>query len=136
LASHFAELIDLDDFWNCDETGLYYRGLPNRSLCTVEDDGKNVKLLKDRITILLTASATNFGEKLPPFVIGKSKMLRCLNKRIPNGITWKHNKSAWMTTSLFVEYLNDLDSLMVRKIDTLSSSSTIVQCIPHWFYPM
>jgi hypothetical protein len=90
-----------------------YRGLPNRSLCTVEDDGKNVKLLKNRITILLTASAS--GEKLPPFVIGKSKMPRCFNKRIPNGITWRHNKSAWMTTPLFVEYLNDINCLMVKK---------------------
>ena len=30
---------DPDDIWNCDETD---RGLPNRSLCTKDDDGKNV----------------------------------------------------------------------------------------------
>jgi hypothetical protein len=49
LPELLIEGYDLDDISNCDETGLYYRGLLNRSLCTVEDDRKNVKLLGYRI---------------------------------------------------------------------------------------
>ena len=103
---------ELSEIYNCDETGLYYRGLPNRSLCTVNDDGKNVKVLKDRLTILFTVSAT--GERLPPFVIGKSKMPRCFQKKLPHGIIWKHNKSSWMTTNFFIDYLNYVNNHMVQ----------------------
>ena len=102
-----------EDIYNCDESGLYFRGLPNRSLCSVHDDGKNVKVLKDRLTILFTVSWT--GEKLIPFIIGKSKMPRCFQKKLPVGIIWKHNKSAWMTTNLFVDYLNYLNNVMVQR---------------------
>ena len=54
------------DIFNCDETGLFYRTLPTRSLVV-----KGGKQAKDRITVLLCASVS--GEKLQPLVIGKSR---------------------------------------------------------------
>ena len=97
---------DPDDIWNCDETGLYYRGLPNRSLCTKDDDGKNVKLLKDRLTILLTTSAT--GERLHPFIVGKSKIVG----------SWNHLKSLIIRRSVpeLLALLPDFDHTLNEEI--------------------
>ena len=58
------------DIFNADETGLYFRALPTRSMVVKGDPRKGTKSSKERITALLAASAT--AEKLKPYVIGKS----------------------------------------------------------------
>jgi hypothetical protein len=56
-----------EDVYNADETGLYWRMEPDKTLAMGPISGK--KKAKDRITILLTCSAT--GDKLPPLLIYK-----------------------------------------------------------------
>ena len=64
-----------EDVFNADETALFYRQLPKKSLVAAGDDTSGVKVMKERLTILLACSQT--GEKLKPVVIGKSSKPRC-----------------------------------------------------------
>ena len=64
---------------NFDETGLNWKLTPNRTLATEQlSGGKKLKdrITIDRITIGFTCSADGSG-KYKPWVIGKSKNLRC-----------------------------------------------------------
>ena len=63
----------LEDIFNADETGLFFRMLPNQTLAT--SVRKGTKKDKERITLLLTANAAG-TEKLKPIVIGKSAQPR------------------------------------------------------------
>ena len=67
------------DIFNSDETGLFFRALPTRSMVAKGDDCKGGRIAKDRITVLLCCSAT--GEKLQPLVIGRSLNPRCFRGR-------------------------------------------------------
>ena len=74
--------------------------------------GSGGKKSKDRITLAFTCSAT--GEKLQPWVIGKSKNPRCfknINRSLLR-IKYRHNKSKWMTGLIMEEYLRWLDNKM------------------------
>jgi hypothetical protein len=68
----------LEDVWNLDETGLFWRALPSRSLVEKSDAAKGGKLAKERVTMCLLCSCT--GEKYIPLVIGKSSTPRALGK--------------------------------------------------------
>ena len=108
------------DIFNADETGVFFRTLPNQSLVVKGDACKGSKLAKDRITALMACSAA--GEKLPLLVIGKSAKPRAF-KGYPVeslGVTYRHNKKAWMTTVLFTEWLKSVDNKMkMQKRHTL-----------------
>ena len=100
------------DIFNADETGLFLRGLPSKSLVARGDDCKGGKHSKERITPMFGASVT--GEKLKPFVIGRSLKPRCFQgvdtARLP--AYWFANKKAWMTTALFQDWLKILNRQM------------------------
>jgi len=98
----------LEDVFNWDETGLFWKGLPNRTLVVQEDKSKGGKLAKECVTVLLCCSAS--GEKLKPLLIGRSQMPRCFNGKLPVNVIWKANKKAWMLTSLFKEWLQNNNS--------------------------
>ena len=61
---------DANDIFNADETGLFYRALPDRSLVLKKEECKGGKKSKERLTILLCSNWTG-TEKLKPLVIGK-----------------------------------------------------------------
>ena len=112
------ELIDgynPEDVFNCDETGLFYRALPDRSLVSKFENCHGTKGSKDRITLLFTCSFT--GEKLKPLVIGKSQKPRCFKHvdvdKLP--VDYYANKMAWMNSTLFADYLKSVDKIMRRK---------------------
>ena len=95
---------------NADETGLYYSALPCRSMVVKFDPRRGLKTVKERITALIAASAT--GEKLKPLMIGKSVKPRCFVAMelsfLP--ITQRANKCVWMTSTLWKEWLECLNS--------------------------
>ena len=95
----------LEDIYNADETELYYRALPERSMVIRGDPRKGIKTSKERVTMLLACSTA--GDKLKPLVIGKWLKPRCFR-----GVD-KANKKAWMTSSLFKEWLERLNSKML-----------------------
>lgn len=98
---------------NCDETGLYYRCLPDKTLAFKEEKCSGVKMSKERMTVMLTASMT--GEKFPLLVIGKFGNPRCFKGVQSLPIEYKHNKKAWMTSPLFEEYVKKLDKRMKKE---------------------
>ena len=81
----------MGNIFNIDETGLFWKLLPERTLQFKGIDCKGGKHAKDRITILVGASA--LGEKLPLMVIGKSqkkKKKTCLKKNMLEKNCFKH----------------------------------------------
>lgn len=104
-----------EDIFNADECGLLFMALPDRSLAIKGDKCKSGKKSKVRLSILLAASAT--GEKLRPFVIGKSLKPRCFKnvkmKDLP--VTYTANKKAWMTSALFQNWVTSVNEDMKKK---------------------
>jgi hypothetical protein len=104
------ELVHPDDLFNMDETALFYKTPPNKTLCTNAVKGQ--KMAKDRITVALCANASG-TVKLQPFIIGKSK-----NPRAFKGFEWQKmvsyssNKKAWMTGVLFENWAREFDRRM------------------------
>ena len=66
---------DINQIYNTDEFGLFYRAQPNKFLHLKNENCVGGKHSKPRLTGLTGAKAV--GEKLPLFVIGKSKKPRC-----------------------------------------------------------
>lgn len=103
----------LEDIYNCDETGIFFRSIPTKSLIRKAEGEKaqGTKVLKDRFTLLLTASATGVKEKM--WIIGKSKKPHSFPKNASvyhRSFTYRYNTKAWMTTEIFKEYLNSLNN--------------------------
>ncbi len=71
-----------DNIFNMDETGLFYRCLPNRSYVCKGGDGRQMgrgtkaMKAKDRITLVLCCNATGTC-KVGPLVIGSAKNPHC-----------------------------------------------------------
>lgn len=103
---------ELKDIINADETGLFFRQMPDKTLHFKAKSCKGGKLSKERITVLITCSAT--GEKFPLWVIGKSAKPRCFKNvkldELP--CTYKNNNKAWMTSNMFLDYLSWLNKRM------------------------
>lgn len=103
------------DVFNADETGLFFRSVPERSLVKKGESCKGGKKSKNRITVLLACSAT--GEKLKPVVIGHSSNPRCFRGLDRHCIpaTYFANKKAWMTGDIFRQWLHQLNNSMVHQ---------------------
>ena len=57
-----------EKIWNADESGIFYRALPDSTLTFRHDSAKGSKKMKDRFTALFCCSMT--GEKRKILVIG------------------------------------------------------------------
>ncbi len=103
---------ELKDVFNADETGLYYRTLPSRSLVHAGESGKGIRTSKDRITVLLCCSAA--GEKVKPLVIGRTQNPRCFRAygRHELGVGYEFNSKAWMTSKIFRTWLESVNNKM------------------------
>ena len=93
-----------DDIYNADETGLYYRTLPDGTLCSKT---KRLQGSKDRITAMICTNMTG-TDKRQLLVIGKSKQPRCFHgKSLP--VTYLSNSNAWMTSAIFTDFIQQVD---------------------------
>ncbi|XP_023721482.1 tigger transposable element-derived protein 4-like [Cryptotermes secundus] len=103
------------DIFNADETGIFFRLTPDRTLKFKGEKSVGGKLSKERITALVCANATG-SEKRKLLVIGKSKNPRCF-KNVENlPVRYSANKKSWMTSSLFEAELRSWDrELQTRK---------------------
>jgi len=101
-----------ENIFNCDETALFWKLEPSRTLAHGPVAGK--KMSKDRVSIMVTCSS--MGEKLPLLFIHKFKTpvaLRGIDKNtLP--VWYYFNNKAWMQRSVFAHYLNRLNSIMHR----------------------
>ena len=118
----FTEFIEekgfnLDQIFNCDETGLNFRLLPNSTLATAfEKSADGRKKSKERVTVNACANASG-TIKLPLQLIGKAKRPRCFQRvnmdLLP--VQYFAQKNAWMNTDIFLEWFQDSFVPYVRK---------------------
>ena len=98
-----------NNIFNADETGLFFRCMPTRTLNIKGLKCFNGEQSKERLSILFCCSLD--GEKLPPLVIGKSANPRALKGFPPGnlGVIYRNNRKAWMTGEIFSEWLLKID---------------------------
>ena len=83
------------DICNADEFGLFYKALPKKPLDLKDDKWTGGKHSTIRVTGLAPTNIN--GDKLPTFVIGKSKKPRCF-KNVKNCLvdTKSRTKAGWV----------------------------------------
>ena len=106
-----------DRIYNADETGLFWKMQPKRSLVCKGEDGRGGKGSKERVTLLL-ASNMSGTDKLRPLVINKSLRPRAFGRNRGQSanlpVDWDANKTAWMTAEIFTKWLTKLDRKFLR----------------------
>ena len=101
-----------DDIWNMDESGRFFKALPDTGLAKKTKKRKAGKKSKARLTVAFFLSSSGF-KLCKPVVIGKSKVPRCL-RNLPNPsklniMQYFHSKNALMTTEIMIQVLTALD---------------------------
>ena len=78
-----CEGYSMRDIWNIDETGIFFRTVPNKSFIRHGEvpHGTKAQTLKERFTVLLCCNATGKKEKI--VVVGKSKHPTLMPKPVP-----------------------------------------------------
>ena len=99
----------MDQIFNCDETGLNFRLLPEKTLTgSFQKSADGRKKAKERVTVNLCSNVSG-TIKLPLHVIGKSKKPRCF-KGMNMGllpVVYSGQKNAWMNCALFHEWFHN-----------------------------
>lgn len=103
-----------DAVYNADETGLFFKCLPDKTISFKGDKCHGGKSSKDRVTVLLCANSTG-THKLKPLVIGKSKRPRCFKNVNDFPTDYMANKKAWMNCDTFSDWLKKTDKEMKKK---------------------
>ncbi|KAM9048601.1 tigger transposable element-derived protein 1-like [Megaptera novaeangliae] len=92
--------------FNVDETGLFWKRLPERMLLALEGTaGPGPKASKDHLTLLLGGNAAG-DFKLKPLLVYPSENPRalrgCSKASLP--VVWRSNRNDWLTPSIFQEW--------------------------------
>lgn len=104
------------DVWNQDETGTFWRTLPEKSLGVKGKRCRGGKNAKQRVTAAFFVNAA--GGKESPVLIGRSKKPRCFAKlkdiSSPYGAQYFSNDKAWMRSDIMINVLTKLNNRMKR----------------------
>ncbi|XP_051819411.1 activating transcription factor 7-interacting protein 2 isoform X1 [Antechinus flavipes] len=105
--------------FNCDETGLFWKKMPNKTYITQEEKAlPRHKLMKDRLTLLLCGNASG-DLKLKPLLVYYNE-----NPHVFKGenviksklsVMWRTNRKAWVTRQFFIEWMNEVFGPSVKK---------------------
>ncbi len=106
-----------ENIGNCDETGLFFRALPNKTLTLKNEKCIGGKLSKERLTVLICGFADGTLEK--PIVIGKSWNPRCFKNAGQLPLEWFANKRAWMTLEKLEKWLINLNEKPTKKYSSV-----------------
>lgn len=94
------EKFNLKDIFNADETGLFFKCLPNKTLAFKYEKCFGDKHSKERVTLMVCFNMTE-TKKQNFLIIGKNKNLRIF-KGIKSLVTnYDFNKKVWMTSEFF-----------------------------------
>ena len=98
------------NIFNADETALFYKALPNKTLYYKNLPANSVKTMKERLSVLFCANMDG-SEKMRPVVIGSAenpRYFKNINKsNLP--VFYRSNKTSWMTNEIFTEWLIHID---------------------------
>ena len=97
------------DINNVDETALFWKMLPDRTMAFRNEDTHGGKMSKEQITVLVGRNMA--GDKLPLIVIGKAARPCSFpqTNAFPLPLTYKSNPKAWMTGSIFERWVWELE---------------------------
>lgn len=127
LQNKIKELqLSLDQIYNADESGLFFKMLPQKTLAhRSEEVAPGRKMSKERITFMPCANASG-SHKLKLLVLGKSKKPRSFgNSNIP--VTYKGQKKAWVTKDIFQDWFyTEFIPAVKRKMKELNLSAKAV----------
>ncbi len=118
----FQELVEesglsREQVFNCDESGLYWKLMPNKTLVTSrEKEAKAFKKPKDRVTIMACANASG-TIKLPLVFIHKFANPRCFKNIDKNDlpVQYFHQRNAWMDSTIFTNWFKNCFVPLCRK---------------------
>ena len=101
-----------EDIFNLDETGCFWRALPESGFGERGKKHSGGKKSKKRITIAFLVSAT--GAKETPVVIWNSKKPRCFRGFDVRSLSVKYysQSKSWMTGEILVDYLPSFNQKM------------------------
>ena len=102
------------DIWNCDETGLFWKALPDKGLAEKKKACKGGKKSKLRVTVLFFVNGEGVS-KCPPSVIWKSENPRCF-KRIKKAdlpVWYYSQKKSWMDGELLHTILGKINNKLI-----------------------
>ena len=102
------ESYDSENVYNADETGLYYRALPDGTLTFKSDTSGGSKKSKDRVTVLVACNMTG-SDKRRLLVIGKSRDPRCFRGKKGLPVSYNNSQNAWMTSDIFEKWLREFN---------------------------
>lgn len=123
------------NIYNVDETGLFFRMLPDKTFALKGESCHGGKKKKERVTVLLGANMDG-SHKLKPLVIGKSKVPRCLKdvKMSTLPVTYTNSPNAWMDREIWSEFLRGFNRKMGMErrkvllfVDNCSAHKTDIQ---------
>ena len=109
-----TEGYDAKDIWNTDETGCFWKSLPDKGLASAKKECKGGKKSKLRLTILFFVNALGESE-CKPIVIGKSENPRCFKgiDKFQLPVHYYSQKKAWMTAKILDTILNKINRKLV-----------------------
>lgn len=107
----------MDQIFNADETGLYFRLLPDQTLAaSFEKSADGRKKAKERVTLNVCSNVSGSIE-LPLHLIGKAKRPRCFKginlELLP--VKYSAQKNAWMDSSIYHDWFQKTFVPHVRK---------------------
>lgn len=97
-----------DQVWNADETGLFWKRMPNRTYVAKSQKAVGgFKVAKDRVTLLFCSNASG-DRMLKPLLVNRALKPRSMKGQDFNKLPvhWMANKKAWVTTVIFTEWFN------------------------------
>ena len=104
-----------EDIYNLDETGCFWKALPDKGFAQKGMQCKGGKKSKQRFTVAFLVNAA--GEKETPIVIWKSEKPRCFRGFDKNSLPVKyyHQTKAWMTGEILDSFLTTFNHKMKLK---------------------
>ncbi|XP_058793047.1 tigger transposable element-derived protein 1-like [Phymastichus coffea] len=94
--------------FNCDETGLFWKKMPNRTFLTKDENkAAGFKISKDRYTLMLCSNASG-TYKCKPLLVYKSENPRALKGKRKDHLPvfWQFNKKAWVTGTIMEDWIS------------------------------
>ena len=121
------------DIWNIDETGCFWKALPDRGFGQKGKECKGGKKCKQRLTVALMANAA--GETKTPVVIGMSERPRCFKGIEKSHLPVKYfsQKKAWMTSEILDKVLTAFNQKMKSKGRSVLLKMDNAGCHPEHF---
>ena len=120
-----------EDIWNLDETGCFWKALPDKGFGQKKSQCKGGKKSKQRFTIVFIANAA--GGKERPVVIWKSKNPRCFKgiSKSDLPVSYFDQPKAWMTGEILDQVLTKINSRLKLKSRSIILLMDNAGCHPH-----